>query len=154
VRFAYSIERGEHLDIDPIEIMGFRKMALDTREAVVVNEDVAGRSAEAGQPHVLAGEPPLSVVVVPLLVGARAAGVISLQTLDRENAFSEADVRLLTTIARSLSVALENAGLFEETRQRAGELAIMNSVGQAIAEQLDLDALIERLGDQLQTLFG
>ena len=70
------------------------------------------------------------------------------------NAFGEQDVRLLTTIARSLSVALENAGLFEETRQRAGELAIVNSVGQALAEQLEMEALIERLGDQLRDLFG
>src|SRR5205807_5852667 len=73
---------------------------------------------------------------------------------DHEHAFSDADVRLLVTLAGSLSVALENARLFDETRQRAAELAIVNGVGQAVAEQLDLDALIERLGDQLQSLFG
>jgi GAF domain-containing protein/CheY-like chemotaxis protein/HPt (histidine-containing phosphotransfer) domain-containing protein len=154
VHFPYAIERGERLEIQPIKLVGFRRMALETREAVVVNEDVAQRSAEVGQPHVLVGEPPLSEVFVPLIVGDRATGVISLQNLDREQAFGEADVRLLTTIARSLSVALENAGLFEETRRRAGELAIVNSVGQALAEQLDLDLLIERLGDQLRDLFG
>jgi GAF domain-containing protein/CheY-like chemotaxis protein/HPt (histidine-containing phosphotransfer) domain-containing protein len=154
IHFQYNIERGEHLDLQPIAVMGFRRIALETREPVIVNEDVAGRSAEAGQPHALAGEPPLSEVFVPLIVGDRATGVISVQNLDREHAFGDADVRLLTTIARSLSVALENAGLFEETRQRAGELAIVNSVGQALAEQLDLDLLIERLGDQLRDLFG
>ena len=79
--------------------------------------------------------------------------MISLQNLDREHAFTEGDVRLLTTLAGSLSVALENARLFEETRQRAAELAIVNDVGQALAEQLELDALIERLGDQLREVF-
>ena len=58
------------------------------------------------------------------------------------------------TLAGSLSVALENARLFEETRQRAAELAIDQHVGQALAEQLDLDALIDRLGDQLREVFG
>ena len=53
----------------------------------------------------------------------------------------------LTTLAGSLSVALDNARLFEETRQRAAELAIVNNVGQALAEQLELDAMIQRLGD-------
>src|SRR4029453_17335320 len=48
---------------------------------------------------------------------------------------------------------LETARLFEETRQRAAELMIVNSVGQALADQLDLDPLIERLGDQLQEGF-
>src|SRR5207247_1643679 len=47
-----------------------------------------------------------------------------------------------------------NARLFEETRQRAAELAIVNDVGQALAEQLDLDALMERLGDQLRDVFA
>ena len=78
---------------------------------------------------------------MPLVVGGRSTGVISLQNLDREHAFSESDVRLLTTLAGSLSVALENARLFEETRQHAAELAIVNDVGQAIAEQLRLDVL-------------
>jgi signal transduction histidine kinase/DNA-binding response OmpR family regulator len=154
VHFPYAIERGERLEIPPIELVGFRRQALETREPVVVNEDVARRSAEVGQPHVLIGEPPMSEVFVPLIVGDRAAGVISIQNLDREHAFGDADVRLLSTIARSLSVALENAGLFEETRQRAAELATVNSVGQGLAEQLDLDALIERLGDQLRDLFS
>ena len=88
------------------------------------------------------------------MVGGRATGVISLQNLDRENAFTEVDVRLLATLAGSLSVALENARLFEETRQNAAEMSIVNNVGQALADQLDLGALIERLGDGLRDVFG
>lgn len=80
---------------------------------------------------------------VPLLIGDRAIGLISLQNLDREHAFNDGDVRLLMTIGSSLSVALENARLFDETRRRAAELSIVNTVGQAFADQLDLDALIE-----------
>ena len=152
--FPYSIERGERLIDHPIEIMGFRKIALATREPVVINEDMERRCIEAGNPLAIAGEPSRSSLFVPLLIGSRGTGVISLHNLDREHAFSEADVRLLTTIAGSLNVALENARLFEETRQRAAELAIVNNVGQALAEQLVLDALIERLGDQLREVFA
>jgi GAF domain-containing protein/CheY-like chemotaxis protein len=151
--FPYSIERGVRLIDHPIEIMGFRKIALETREPVVINEDMERRCLEAGNPLAIAGEPSRSSVFVPLLVSNRGTGVISLHNLDREHAFSDADVRLLMTIAGSLNVALENARLFEETRQRAAELMIVNSVGQALADQLDLDALIERLGDQLREVF-
>jgi GAF domain-containing protein/CheY-like chemotaxis protein/HPt (histidine-containing phosphotransfer) domain-containing protein len=152
--FPYSIERGERLIDHPIEIMGFRKIALETRAPVVINEDMERRCIEAGNPFAIAGEPSKSSLFVPLLIGNRGTGVISLHNLDREHAFGEADVRLLTTIAGSLNVALENARLFEETRQRAAELAIVNNVGQALAEQLELEALIERLGDQLQEVFN
>ncbi|HET7236102.1 MAG TPA: GAF domain-containing protein, partial [Actinomycetota bacterium] len=153
IHFPYAIERGERFPDEPIEIVGFREQALGTRAPVVVNENFAARTAEVGAPLVLQGEPPMSGVFVPLIVGGQATGVISLQNLDREHAFSEIDVRLLATLAGSLSVALENARLFEETGRRASELAIVNNVGQAIAEQLDLAALIERLGDQLRDVF-
>src|SRR6266540_4376689 len=154
LNFAYTIERGVRFHDDPIEVMGWRRVVLETREPLVVNEDIKARSLEVGQPFVISGEPAKSVLFVPLVVGDRATGVISLQNLDREHAFGEADVRLLTTLAGSLSIGLENARLFEETRQRAAELAIVNNVGQALADQLELDALIERLGDQLREVFA
>ena len=111
-------------------MIGFRKIVLETREPVVVNEDVERvppETASRGAP----GEPPKSAVFVPLLVGDRATGVISLQNIDREHAFSEADVRLLTTLAGSLSVALENARLFEETPAAQRELALINDISAA-----------------------
>jgi transcriptional regulator with GAF, ATPase, and Fis domain len=82
---------------EPIEVIGLRRIALETREPVVINEDIEAASAAAGQPFVLAGEPPKSSVFVPLVVGDQGTGVISLQNLDREHAFSDADVRLLIT---------------------------------------------------------
>ena len=94
-----------------------------------------------------------SALFVPLVVGGRATGVISLQNVDRTHAFSEDDQRLLTTLAGSLSVALENARLVHETRQRVAELATVNSVGQALSSQLDLDALIELVGEQVRETF-
>ena len=79
--------------------------------------------------------------------------MISLQNLDREHAFSEADVRLLTTLAGSLSVALENARLFDETRQRNAELALINAVQRGLAEKLEMQAMYDLVGDRLQEIF-
>ncbi|MDP9299638.1 MAG: GAF domain-containing protein, partial [Actinomycetota bacterium] len=153
MRSAFIVERGVRLPDEPFEIMGITKHVLETREPVVINDHLVERVQELGG-YVLQGEVTKSGVYVPLIVGGEAIGRISLGNIDREHAFSDADVRLLTTLAGSLSVALENARLFEETRQRAAELSIVNSVGQALAEQLDLDALIERLGDQLRDVFA
>src|SRR5439155_23632409 len=71
----------------------------------------------------------------------------------RAHAFDEDDQRLLTTLAGSLTVALENARLVQETRQRVTELATVNSVGQALATQLELDALIELVGERVRETF-
>ena len=58
-----------------------------------------------------------------------------------------------TTLAGSLSVALHNARLLDESRQRVAELATVNRVGQALSSQLDLDALIELVGEQVRETF-
>jgi GAF domain-containing protein/CheY-like chemotaxis protein/HPt (histidine-containing phosphotransfer) domain-containing protein len=154
IHYPYTIERGERFPDEPTPIVaGPGAHVLETCEPLLINDRFAERVAELGGGFVQ-GEMPRSALYVPLVVGGDATGRISLQNLDHEHAFTESDVRLLTTLAGSLSVALENARLFEETRQRAAELAIVNNVGQALAEQLDLDALIEALGDQLREVFA
>src|SRR5205823_868976 len=99
------------------------------------------------------GEPALSVLFAPLVSGDEIRGRISLQNLDRTNAFSENDVRLLTTLAGGLSVALENARLVHETRQRNAELALINGVQDAIAGELDSQSIYDAVGDKIQKVF-
>ena len=84
------------------------------------------------------GLPPKSAVFVPMIVGDVVRGSVSLQNVDKENAFSESDLRLLTTLTNSMSVALENARLFDETtrllaeaKQRATELSTVNNISKA-----------------------
>jgi GAF domain-containing protein/CheY-like chemotaxis protein len=154
IHFPYTIERGVRFPDEPMAIEGPRAHVLKTREPLVFNEDAGERVRAMGQATaVLQGEPAKSVVYAPLVVGDEARGVISLQNLDRENAFSDGDVRLLSTLAASLSVALENARLIDETRQRVAELDTVNQVGQAIAAQLDLASLIEMVGQQMRQVF-
>ena len=153
LHFPYAVERGVRFADEPIELIGFRKHVMDTREPLMIEESTPEVADRYGNPHVLSGEPPKSNLFVPLVVGGRATGVISLQNVDRTHAFGEDDQRLLTTLAGSLSVALDNARLIQETRQRVAELATVNSVGQALSSQLDLDALIELVGEQVRETF-
>src|SRR5207248_7352018 len=87
------------------------------------------------------------------VTGGRATGAISLQNVDREHAFDESDQQLLETLAGSLSVALENARLVAETRQRNAELALINSVQEAIAGELDQQAIYDAVGDRIREIF-
>ena len=161
LRAPYGIERGRRLHDKPMPVIGFRRHVIETREPLLVNRDVARRAVEEfGQPAVISGEPTLSALFVPLMSGGDVTGIISLQNNDREDAFTESDVRLLSTIASSLSVALENARLFDETRrlltetdERAAELAIINSVQEGLAENLEMQAMYDLVGDKIQEIF-
>src|SRR5438046_382696 len=136
-------------------VIGFRKHVMETREPLAVRENMDAALVEYGNPETIVGEPSHgSAIFQPLVVGGLATGVISIQNLDRERAFSDSDQRLLATIAGSLGVALENAQLIHETRQRVSELATVNSVGQALATQLELAALIELVGERVRETFA
>jgi PAS domain S-box-containing protein len=154
LRFVYQIERGVQFPNVTSPVVGFRKHVMETREPLSVAEKMDAALVEYDNPETIAGEPSHgSAIFQPLVVGGRATGVISIQNLDREHAFADSDRRLLATIAGSLGVALENAQLIHETRQRVAELATVNSVGQALAAHLDLAALIDLVGERVRETF-
>src|SRR5439155_13350319 len=62
------------------------------------------------------GLPAASYLGVPIPVGDEIIGVLSVQTTEQENRFNENDQRLLSTIAASVGVALNNAALFEDVK--------------------------------------
>jgi signal transduction histidine kinase/DNA-binding response OmpR family regulator len=160
LHFPYTIERGHRFPPRTSEIYGLRRLVFERRQPLLLNRGASAAAKAAGGPAVVQGEAALSVLFVPLMTGGDVTGVISLQNLDHEDAFSDADVRLLTTVASSLSVALENVRLFEETRrlltesnERAAELSIINSVQQGLASQLDMQAMYDLVGDKIQEIF-
>jgi PAS domain S-box-containing protein len=163
VSYPYVIERGERFYVEPTPLKagGFTPYMIRTRQPLMFNTDLKQRVTEFGSYILGDTQVGKSYLGVPLVVGEEARGVIALENIDRENAFSESDLRLLSTLACSLSVALENARLFGETKrllaeteQRAAELETVNRIGQALASELELDALIELTGEQVRQTFA
>ena len=95
-----------------------------------------------------------------MLIGDKVTGFVSLQNIDKENAFSDSDLRLLETLANTMGVALENARLFDETtrllketEQQKAELGVINSVQEGLAKELDMQAIYDLVGDRIRELF-
>ena len=91
---------------------------------------------------------------MPLVAGDQARGLITLIDMEREHAFSDSDVRLLQTLANSMSVALENARLFDETQRRTRETAALAEVGRDISSTLDLATVMDRIAQHAKDLLN
>lgn len=115
----YAIERGQHLHIQGWEaIDSSRATVVRTRKPLMLNFDALLELVKAARMHVVPGtEMPRTWLGVPMLVGDEVRGIVSLQNLDVENAFSVSDIELLMALTNSLSVSLENARLFSETQR-------------------------------------
>jgi len=120
VEHRYAIERGERV-ISPGNHPpgGFRSKIIRTKQPVLVNTNVAEEAARLGQPTLPGTTTPKSWLGVPMIENGDVVGILSVQNLDEENAFRESDVHLLETFAASMSIALENARLYEQARHLA-----------------------------------
>ncbi|MBS4033546.1 MAG: GAF domain-containing protein [Ignavibacterium sp.] len=157
---CYAYEKGDRTLLGPRALQGFRKFVIETMKPLMLNKDIEKEMIKYGN-VVAIGEIPKSNIFVPMIVGDEVTGVISLQNLDKENAFTDSDIRLLTTLANSMSIALENARLFDETnkllektKQQAIELGIINSVGEGLAKQLDFQSIVDLVGDKIREVFS
>jgi GAF domain-containing protein len=160
VLFPYMRDQGQRIEIAPIPMLGISKHVFETRQTLIINERMAERMEEFGSILVPGTQMEKSFLAVPILVGERALGMVSTSNYEKENAFGDAEVRLLQTVVSAMSVALENARLFDETQrllketeQRATELQIINSVQQGLASKLETQAIYELVGEKLRELF-
>ena len=166
IRYPYEIEDGRRLHRQPIELgSGLASQVLSERRPLrfgtLEEQDASDPGARAGiYEETDSGEISQSWLGVPIMAGPGAIGVVVLGDTT-PNKFSEADERLVSTIASSMGVALENARLFDETKhllteteQRNAELAVINEIGEALAKQLDFQGIIDAVGDQVTQILG
>ena len=158
----YYLHRGQRIEVPAwVYGEGLVSHVIKTRQPLLINENAEHRYKEFGAIFVTSDDNAKSWVGVPIIVGDEARGAVYLQNYERERAYTESDVNLLSTLASSMGVALENAHLFDETQrllkeseQRAAELAIINSVQQGLASQLDMQAIYELVGEKLRSIFN
>ncbi len=96
-----------------------------------------------------------SGVAIPIFAGERLSGFIVLENHERDAAYGEADVRLLSTVASSTGVALENARLFDETQQTLEQQRAAAEVLSVISSSVaDAAPVFERILTSCGRLFG
>ncbi len=133
---------------------GLTAEVVRTRQPLLINRDLLAYADKLGSPHIRANPPGKCYLGVPLLTREQVIGVIALLDSRREGMFGEREVRLLTTIAPGVSIALQNARLFAQAQQRASELAAVNEIARAISEHTNPSQLLETLHENLKRLMS
>jgi signal transduction histidine kinase/putative methionine-R-sulfoxide reductase with GAF domain len=154
VRVPYYAHDGRRESYGPFPYgEGLASLVIKELETLYIAHDV-GKAAPALGAKALPGREPLSWLGVPILSGKRALGVLCVQSYDREKAFSDDDVRLLTTIASTVGAGIRNARLYEEARRKAAEAAAIAEAGREIGESLDPDEVLRRIAQRAHSLLS
>ncbi len=152
VQFPLAVRKGLRIHIDPIGYgADLYSIVIETQKPLHIPRDVPGKLKELGVDHI---EPGLkSFLAVPLLSGEKVVGVLAVEDYERENAFSEADLRVLSPIAAQVATSIENARLYSELEQRLSETTTLQEVSRVVNSALDLKEIFTRVVTELANAF-
>ncbi|MFQ5614904.1 MAG: GAF domain-containing protein [Anaerolineales bacterium] len=82
---------------------------------------------------------------VPLITPERIIGCLAVLSVSPKAEFTKADLNLLTILSGQVSVAIENALLYEQAQRRAVQLENLNQVSTLITASLNLDEVLAKV---------
>ncbi len=134
---------------------GFTDYIIQNKMPVFVPENMEEYQARLGieyAPLAADSVPAKCWLGVPMLIGDRVLGVISLQSIEKTHVFDDHDREVLIAIASQAAIAVENARLFGEAQSRARETAVLAEVGREISATLDLNQVLGRITSSARDL--
>lgn len=96
------------------------------------------------------GRLPVSTLLVPIVTGGQALGVLVLDNFNTQAAFKPEDETLLLSLTQQVALSLENVRLVQATEERAGQLQALNDVATTMTSSLRSEELVASLLDQLR----
>ena len=155
--YPVAFENGVPLSIPATKVTGsgFTDFIIRNKRPVFAPDNVPAHMQALGIEFVPLDEddtPSLCWLGVPMLIGDRILGVISVQSTEKTNLYDEHDRDILTAIASQAAIAVENARLFAESQSRARETEALAEVGREISATLDLTQVLGRIATYAKDL--
>ena len=156
--YPLAFEEGRRIQLAPSKLGngGFSDYIIRHKKTVFASNDVLGHMKRLGIEFIALAEdetPSQSWLGVPLLIGSRVLGLISVQSVQTPDLYDAHDRDILATIASQAAIAIENARLFDEARQRAQETAALAEVGREISTTLDVETVLAKIAAYARDLF-
>ncbi len=155
VNRLYVYQHGVRLSMPPFarDLDSPVERRLRERQPLVLN--TVAEAIRWGMTAVKGTDQARSIIRVPIFAGERLLGTVGLKNHEREQAFGDAEIRLLCTIASSMGVALENLRLFKQTIETLAEQTATSEVLRIISSSVaDTGPVFDKILDCCERLFA
>ena len=137
----------------PVE--GLTGHVIRSKQPLLVEENALQRFKEIGLKYVeIGGGGVQSWLGVPMKLGEHVLGVIAVQSEVIAHLYTQHHLNNLTTVGNQAAIAIANARLLEETRQRNDDLAVINAIIEAASGSLNLETTLLEILDEVIHLTG
>jgi phosphoserine phosphatase RsbU/P len=116
-----------------------------TRQAILLNDVSKADYYVSANPEVR------SELAVPLIAKNRLIGVMDIES-EQLDFFREEKLNVLTMTASRIAQSIENARLYARVSRQAQTLEVLNEIAVELASILDLNPLLEKVGQLLRRL--
>ena len=116
-----------------------------TRQAILLND------VSTSDIYIPANPDVRSEMAVPLIAKNRLIGVIDIES-EKTGYFRPEHMHLLALTASRIAQAIENARLYARVSRQAQTLTVLNEISMELTSILELDSLLERVGQLLRRL--
>jgi PAS domain S-box-containing protein len=89
---------------------------------------------------------------IPLVASGETIGALGLFSLHPDRTFQDEQVDMTQAIAQMAAIAVQNARLYAEVSQRAGEAQALMQTARSISASLDLDTVLNLIAEQAMAL--
>lgn len=148
------------LGASPEEEEQFRRLRLDLSE----RETAMMQAIKTGKPTII--EQPAGrkdgyvaekwriqrMLAVPLIYEGRTVGLAAADEPGKKVVLGEKVIQVAAAIGEQAALAIQNARLFEQTRQHAEELGVLWEVAQVLGAEMEMEDLLDKLHEQIELL--
>ncbi|MFN8598503.1 MAG: GAF domain-containing protein, partial [Anaerolineae bacterium] len=144
---AYALDEGKSMDVQQLPPLplgqGPQSETIRTRQVLIVNDFPArmriGRLITVSDERIAQ-----SALYAPMVVKDDVIGIVQVQSFEL-NRFTAEDAELLTAIANTTAVALQNARLFEAEREQRALAEALRDTAAALNSTLNVDEVLDRV---------
>jgi PAS domain S-box-containing protein len=143
--FPLNIRDGRPDPLDPREAgNGLLEYVIHEKTALLLADQVPRRAGLLGlTPPMM---PVYSWLGVPLLAADRVLGCMVVHSSTSGQHFTRKDLNLLSTVAAQAGIAIDNAQLYGQSRDRSVQLATLNNVATILSGTLDVQQILDLVG--------
>lgn len=143
--FPLNIHNGRNASLEPRAFEnGLIEHVIQRKAPLLLTDQVARRAGMLG-----VTPPPMPVyswMGVPLLAPDRVLGCIVVYSSRIDQHFLPQDLHFLTTVAAQTGIAVDNAHLYGQARDRSVQLATLNNVTAILSGTLDVQQVLDLVG--------